>query len=163
MAREIILTRGKVALVDDTDYEQLSQYSWRYLSRSPGYAIRDAGPDARPSTVLMHRQILQAPPGVEVDHRNHNTLDNRRENLRLATRSQQAANQRKRAGMTSRYKGVSWDQKAMKWRVTIETGGRKSTVGWYADETEAARAYDGVARLLFGEHACLNLPADQEK
>lgn len=112
-----------------------------------------------PKQIKMHRYLLDAPEGMQVDHINNDPLDNRRENLRLATASQNQANRRKRTETTSKYKGVSWHKKARKWRATIGAGnGKQEHLGFYEDPKAAARAYDVRARELWGAFASLNLP-----
>jgi hypothetical protein len=105
----------------------------------------------------MHRQLLGlTDPSEQVDHRNHDGLDNRRENLRPCTNQQNQHNQRKRAGCTSRYKGVHWDFRNGSWRAAIKAEGRTIHLGRFQDEDDAARAYDDAARRLFGEFALTN-------
>ena len=104
--RVIALTQGKVALVDDEDYECLmAMGSWCAVIRSSGWRAQT---QHNGKLQYMHRIILDAPSNLEVDHINHDTLDNRRCNIRLCTRSQNMQNQRKSSGKSSKYKGVSW-------------------------------------------------------
>ena len=108
-------------------------------------------------TVRMHRAILDVPKGKIVDHINHNGLDNRRANLRVATRRQNAWNKRKRRSKcSSQYKGVMWLKKAGKWQARISCKGRSIVIGYFDDEKAAARAYDARAAELFGEYAAPN-------
>lgn len=117
-----------------------------------------------PKQIKLHRYLLDAPDDMQVDHINGDALDNRRENLRLATPSQNQANRRKRQATTSIYKGVSWHKKARKWRATIGIGnGKQQHLGFYDDPVAAAAAYDARANALFGAYACLNLPEDVTK
>jgi len=96
---------------------------------------------------------MNAQTGQQVDHINHNPLDNRRCNLRLCTNGQNTANARKhKDGITSQFKGVSWDKYAQSWCVQVQG----SRVGRFKSEMEAARAYDNAARVAFGEFAHLN-------
>lgn len=108
--------------------------------------------------VKMHRLIMNAPDGVHVDHINGDGLDNRRENLRLVTPQLNQANSRKRMKGTSRFKGVCWSAASKKWRASIVINNRQIYLGLFADELDAAKAYDKKALELFGEHAHLNLP-----
>ncbi len=104
----------------------------------------------------MHRQIMNAPPGMDVDHQDHNTLNNQRANLRVCTRTQNNANSRKRNGCTSRFKGVYWYRERKRWLVQITTAGRTNTLGYFEDEVEAACAYNAAALEQFKEFALLN-------
>lgn len=146
--KKIPLTQGEFALVDDDMFAYLSQWKW-YLSDT-GYAER------KPVSgkVIMHRDIMGNPKGKQIDHINGNRLDNRRENLRVCNRSQNAMNTEKRSTNKSGYKGVSLDGKSGKWVAHI----RNTYVGGFHDIVEAARAYDAKARELFGDFAKLNFP-----
>jgi len=157
--KEIELSNGGVALVDDQDYDDLAAYRW---NRSPqGYAQRTGSIGGRKIKVLMHHVILPPEPGMSTDHRNLNKLDNRRCNLRPATRSQNLANTPPKAGHSSQYKGVSWRRRAGKWQANIKVHGRQYFLGYFADEQEAALAYNRAALRYFGEYAYLNVIEDQ--
>ena len=106
---------------------------------------------------LLHRTIMNCPEGMVVDHQFHDTLDNRKENLRICTVSQNAMNKRKSIG-SSRFKGVSWHKRDKKWKGKIVHNGRRISLGNFSSEEEAARAYDAKALKLFGEFSCLNFP-----
>jgi hypothetical protein len=156
MTREIPLTQGRVALVDDQDYEWLNQTKWRYCEDEPrpGYArghLRGTGVHIR-----MHRLILDAPPDMQVDHINGNTLDNRRVNLRLASQVQNSRNAQPHRHARSPYKGVSWQPTHRKWRAMICINGTLKHLGYFANEVDAAHAYDNAARSMFGEFARTN-------
>lgn len=110
--REIKLTKGAVALVSDEDYERVAAYKW-YL-HSDGYAVRTVVVEGRKVKVLMHRFIMEAAPGEEIDHINGNRLDNRRENLRRVNRTHNNANSRPRKGRITRYKGIDWREDKQK-------------------------------------------------
>ena len=166
MAREIPLTQGYVAIVDDEDYEWLAARSWHIQKsqrRKDGsmrlYAAGYELVDGRTKVPSMHRVILGAPRGLMVDHKNGNGLDNRRENLRIATGSQNNANAPKRANCSSRFKGVSWFKNLQRWNAKIKINGRLKHLGYFTDEREAARAYDAAALEHFGEFARLNFPS----
>lgn len=160
--KEIPLTRGKVALVNDEDYEVLGKHKW--TAHSCGYAYREVkGPGVARVAVLMHRVIVELASGspipakMQVDHINGDRLDNTRANLRLATQSQNNANSKKRAGR-SRYRGIAWYKPYEKWMVRLTNEGKNYFLGYYHDEQDAARAYDKAAREHFGEFARLNFP-----
>lgn len=153
--KQIMLTRGLAALVDDEDYEWLSQWKWCAAKNSRSGAFY-AARNEKPALILMHRQIMSAPRGLVVDHINHNTLDNQRANLRLVTYSQNLANRHKGQSCSSRFLGVSWDKNAQKWRSTIIVEGQRMHLGMFSDETEAALAYDAAARAYRDGHATTN-------
>jgi hypothetical protein len=153
MSREIRLTQGKVAIVDDEDFRRLSCYNW-YAHRAGNkwYAERKKNR----KTVKMHHAILGISGGLEVDHQDGNGLRNTRDNLRLATKSQNAQNKKKPCGGTSRFKGVSWRESNKKWRAQIRANGHLIQLGDFDDEEDAAKTYDEAARRYFGEFARTN-------
>lgn len=104
----------------------------------------------------MHRFILDAPHGMEVDHKNGDGLDCRRENMRLATRKQNAFNRKRPSVNTSGFKGVTLVKPTGKWLAQIEVGGKNMHLGTYESKIEAARAYDKAAIKYHGEFARLN-------
>lgn len=113
----------------------------------------------------MHRVIIEAPDEMFVDHINHNGLDNRRSNLRLATRSENTQNRRKISTKTrSRYKGLSLHKERRKgWSARIRVKGKSKFLGFFADEIEAGKAYDRAARKYHGEFAVLNFEGKQSR
>jgi len=158
--KEIPLTQGKVALVDDEDYEYLIQWKWYYLKNNynSGIAVRSIYSSLLKRTtgcIRMSRELLKAPNGIEVDHINHDTLDNRRRNLRLATAQQNMRNRRPQRH-SSKYKGVSWNKRRQTWRVQITINRNMKTLGYFKSETEAATTYNKAAIELFGKFAWLN-------
>lgn len=165
MVREIPLSRGKVALVDDEDFEALSRHRW-YAHRIPRkngppsfYAARSITRtiNGKPKNkqVLMHRVLM--PGVVQVDHRDGDGLNNVRSNLRPATNSQNAANRRRKlTTASSRFRGVSWDKKRNRWEAHIKVNQRKRHLGLFDREEDAARAYDAAASESFREFAVLN-------
>ena len=155
--KKVPLTKGFFALVDNEDYEQLILHKWQTNPTSYGSfcAIRSTRKPHK--TIYMHRQIMEAPDHLDVDHKNHNTLDNRRCNLRLATRSQNLANRIKRKTLTSRHKGVYYETQTKKWLAGITVKGKYIYIGRYIKEADAAKAYDKKAKEMFGEFAYLNL------
>ncbi|MBN1359185.1 MAG: HNH endonuclease [Sedimentisphaerales bacterium] len=150
----IPLTGGQYALVDASDYEWLSQYTWRVCGT--GYAAR-AG---KGREIYMHREIMDAPEGKCVDHIDGNRRNNCRANLRLCTRGQNMRNQKKHAGATSRFKGVYFYKRIGKWAAALHFKGQRFWLGSFVDEVEAARTYDAKAVELFGEFARLNFPEE---
>ena|ERR1044071_5880442 len=158
----IPLSHGKVTMVDDVDFEFLSQRKWdAYWKRRNGtvvwYAVHSH--PRRPRT-WMHRVIAQRvglPWSERYDHVDCDGLNNQRDNIRPCTVGQNMANSRKRLGCSSRYKGVSWHQRQMKWSVCIGVNGKYRFLGRFDDEAEAALAYNVAAVETFGEFARVNV------
>jgi hypothetical protein len=154
--REIKLSQGKVAIVDDADYAELSQHKWYYGCR--GYAVRNVIlDDGKRTSQTMHSEILGETDGLMTDHINGNRTDNRRCNLRLATSSQNNSNRAPRAGCVSEYKGVRWDNVQKKWYVKIAINRQIKHIGYFRDEKKAAIAYNEAAKQYHGEYAWLNV------
>ncbi len=151
--RYIPLTRGLFAIVDASDYEWLSGFKWHATTGRKAYACFSR----KDKVIYMHRLIMNPPEGKFVDHHDGNSLNYRRCNLRLCNKAQNAWN-RPAVGGTSRFKGV-YRNKDGKWKAGIRVGGQQTFIGLFDDEIEAAKAYDGKARELFGEFAYLNFPA----
>jgi hypothetical protein len=152
--KRIPLTGGQYALVDASDYEWLSQYKWRTCGN--GYP----GRQEKGKLIYMHRQIMDPPEGMCVDHIDCNQANNCRANLRLCTPNQNGRNRSKPVGTTSRFKGVSWHKATGKWAATIHFKRQAFWLGYFVDEVEAARAYDAKAVELFGEFARPNFPEE---
>lgn len=165
--KKIPLTRGKFALVDDEDFEWLNQWKWRVgarRNRSTIYAVRAGRKAELKCTYFMHRIVTDCPDGLQVDHINHDGLDNRRENLRVCTRNGNQWNRRKtKARVSSIYKGVCSFKKTKKWRALIKINGKKIYLGLFKQEIDAAKAYDTAAKKYFGEFAYLNFPEKADK
>ncbi|MGB0854889.1 MAG: HNH endonuclease [Pikeienuella sp.] len=156
--RTIKLTRGFEAMVDDEDFMRVNAFCWtaQICPKSPHlvYGQRYAGK----KKTYLHRFILGAPKGVDVDHLNGNTLDNRKENLRLCSRSENLANSHRAQGVSG-YRGVSRTKNKKKWRVQI----KNKSFGVFDTKEQAAHAYDEAARIEFGEFARLNFPKKGER
>lgn len=155
--KEIPLTQGMVAIVDDEDYDELSKYKWwvekhgKHIIRY--YARRKTYVDGHRINEFMHRTIMGQ---AGIDHKNGNGLDNRRENLRVATQSQNMANRKSQADSESPYKGVR--KFKLRWRAYIKPEGKPINLGCFDTAEEAARAYDWAAKRIYGEFALLNFP-----
>lgn len=150
--KQIPLTKGKFALVDETDFEWLSQYNWCY---SNGSAVRRM-PKNNSLLLYMHREVLGLRKGTFCDHINGDRLDNRRENLRSATHAQNMFNKRKYKTNKSGIKGVCWDKNRNKFVAQIGVGGKHINLGRFTKVEDAIRAYNNAALIYHGEFATLN-------
>ncbi len=154
--RLIPLTNGQVAIVDAGDYESLIKHSWYALycpTSGTFYAERRGGKSGH---LGMHRVILNAPEGVDVDHADNNPLNNRRYNLRLARTDQNCSNRKLNKNSTSGYRGVSIHTQSGKWQAKIQVKGEKIWIGFFDTAKEAALEWNKVAILAYGEFAWLN-------
>jgi hypothetical protein len=150
--REIPLTQGLMALVDDEDYHWLSRFNWCAHEGAYGYIYAISG------NLRMHRLVLGiSTNNIAVDHTNRNTLDNRKSNLRRATASQNQQNATIRVDNTSGYKGVSMRYGRYISRISVE--GKRLWLGEFSNPEDAARAYDKAALEYFGEFARTNFSA----
>ena len=155
------LTKGRVALVDADDRELVAGHKWYCMrARDNFYAVRKVrSAGGKQVTLRMHTALTGF---AMVDHVDGNGLNNRRANLRPASTDENNRNVRKRAGRSSRFKGVSWYASSARWRAQLKVGGRNLHLGYHGDEKSAALAYDAAARLHFGEFAALNFPQQGE-
>jgi hypothetical protein len=142
--------------VDDDMYDYLMQ--WRWQLHSNRYAARAIGPRESRRALLLHRVVADVPDSHDVDHINHNKLDNQRGNLRIATRQQNMQNRPKyKHNASSQYKGVSFDRQRNRWRASIRVNKKAVSLGSHQTEIAAALAYNHAATRYFGDYANLNL------
>jgi len=159
--KTIPLTQGKVALVDDGDFEIVNKYNWFFSPTGTGYAHHTVymGYKKSPTAIQMHRLIMAPPEGMFVDHINHDTLDNRRQNLRLCTRTENLRNQKGyKRRVNLELEGIKGVGKT-KWGgyvATIYRDGKNRSLGTYKTIPEAAEAYNKAAREHHGAFAVLN-------
>ena len=150
--KTIPLTQEQFAIVDDEDFDWLNKFKWcAEKNKNTFYAARGRNK----KRVLMHREILNPLPKMQIDHRNGNGLDNRRYNLRVCTDSENKFNQTKR-GCLFRYKGVRLAPKSRRWEARIQFNKKRLSLGLFIIEIDAALAYDKKAKELFGEFARTN-------
>ena len=145
--RNITLTKGKYAIVDDDDFERVSQFKWHFGTR--GYAIRRECKSKR--QIYMHRFIMNFPE-MDIDHKNQDKLDNQKSNFRLCSDLGNSRNRKAPITNTSGYKGVSWVPSRGRWVAYCQ----EKQIGYFRTKEEAANAYNKKAHELFGEFAHLN-------
>ena len=139
--------KGKYVIFDDEDFDCIQDKKWHLGTR--GYAQSDG--------TSMHRYIMKCPKGLMIDHINSEKLDNRRENLRICDNSQNLMNQnRKTFTKSSIFKGVHWKKDIKKWQAKITKQKKTYHLGYFTNQENAAKSYDGAAKTLFGEFARLN-------
>ena len=155
MYNSIPLTKGASALVDDVEVEHLMAMG-RWSLTKKGYAVHWTTINGRRKALYMHRVILDAPPDLQVDHINQDRLDNRRANLRFATRTQNNANRGTLRSNSSGFRGVN--RNGNQWETRIRYHGQRIYLGSFSDLTQAAQTYDVAARLLFKDFATPNCP-----
>lgn len=160
--KEIELTKGYKALVDDRDYEWLSNWKWSANDDGKGNirAMRmESAGDGKLRNVKMHRAIAER-HGLDtsryIDHRDRNSLNNQLDNLRAASHAQNNCNRKKKEGCSSKYKGVYWRTDTLKWQAYFKSNGRYFYLGCFDCEIDAANAYNDAVIKYHGEFAILN-------
>jgi hypothetical protein len=157
MAKEIILTQGKVAIVDDEDFEYLNKWKWHIYkqNRNNYYARTVIHLNKKRIPVVMHRLLVKC-DGYIIDHISGDGLDNRKCNIRVCNRSENPINRRVNINNLSGYKGVSWFKPEQKWRAQIQYRKIVYHLGCFIDPIDAAIAYNEAALKYHGEFANLN-------
>ena len=159
--RHIPLTKGKIARIDASDYEKFDQHHWCAMwckDVESYYAVRVINQDGKKHTLLMHRAVMNALPDQIVDHINHNTLDNRRSNLRIASPSESQHNKLRQRNNTSGFIGVDFFSKTGQWRARIVHHNVEIHLGLFDTPKQAAQTRDRKAIELRGRFAVLNFP-----
>lgn len=156
--KEIVLTQGQKAIIDDCDYDLVKVYAWQaaYKSSTNSFYAITTFMDSQgvQHTIRMHRLIANTPKGQPTDHKNRNTLDNRRQNLRICTPSQNNCNRKTHSNNASGFKGVSFRRARGKFQAAITLNGKKKYLGLFATAQEASIAYNETAKRLHGEFYC---------
>jgi hypothetical protein len=164
--KKIPLSQGQYTLVDDGDFEWLSKRKW-YASKDYNtfYALREVQKNYKSKNLLMHREIMKAPKGMQVDHIDGNGLNNQKSNLRLCTPAQNQRNRRLNKNNTSGYRGVCWFKDHAKWsayfyirRPDDPKRSKRIHIGFFDDPIEAAHAFDKAVIEQFDEFAKTNFP-----
>lgn len=151
--KTVQLNNGFVALVDDVDFERVSDIKWCAMKNNNVVYAKSSDHNHQYS---MHRLILNAPRSIRVDHIDRDGLNNQRGNLRLCTATQNAQNQTLKKSNTSGFKGVNWEERDQAWRARIVVGGKRISLGSFKSAAVAALAYDLAAVNYFGDFARLN-------
>jgi hypothetical protein len=147
--KEVKLTKGKVSLVDDDDFGRVSKFKWHANWNNYNWYAKRSFTGGRQES--LHHFIFGVGNGVMLDHINGESLDNRKSNLRICNKMQNAGNSRKRIdGCSSKYKGVGWNKRTHRWIVRIRMGGERKYIGSFLNEDDAGRAYDAEASKYFG-------------
>ena len=159
--KKIKLTQNKYALVDDNDFIYLNKFKWHInCDDNRYYAIRHNGYiNGKRTSIAMHREILNlTDPKIQVDHKDHNGLNNQKNNLRIATNQQNHFNLTKRKDNKSGYKGITWHKRDKIWQSQIQINNKLIYLGSFNNKIDAAKAYDVAAIKYFREFANLNFP-----
>ena len=137
--KRIKLTKNRIAVIDDEDYERLNKYKWYY---DKGYAKRNIRIGTKRTFRYMHWDVIGKPKsGLEIDHINGDGLDNRRENLKACTHRMNMMNRRKNDNNKSGYKGVCWHKTSQKWMAQTMVYGRRIYLGVFSNNLDAVKAY----------------------
>jgi hypothetical protein len=151
--KQIPLTQGKFALVDDADFDWLNQWKWFF---NQGYAFRTDRTGIKQRSIRMHAFITNTPVGLDTDHIDGNGLNNQRDNLRICEHIENCRNVKKHKDGSAKYKGIT--KRRNYWRALINVNSKFINLGNFNNEEEAARAYDEAAKKYFGSFSKLNFP-----
>lgn len=153
--REITLTQGQVAIVDAEDFEWLNQWKWRAKKGTHRFYATRTVRSGDKKNIAMHRLIIgiDKGDGMQTDHINLDTLDNRCQNLRVATVSENNRNKRVRRDSASGHKGIIWDKRKNRWLARITLHGKRSHLGYFANIEDAASSYACASNVMHGEFA----------
>lgn len=147
------LTKGYEAIIDADDVPLVEGYTWKaFVDKRRVYATTEIGGRKNKTGIRMHRLIMGAPKGVDVDHIDHNGINNRRANMRLCTRSENLQNQRKRLDNTSGFKGVNYYKRTGRWRAYIMRDSKEQHLGYFDTPEEAHSAYCKASKEIHGEY-----------
>jgi hypothetical protein len=153
---EIPLTKGLVTIIDSEDLALVADYKWCATVRTKTYYAITKLPGSEGKLCTMHRLLANAKPGQLVDHKDRHGWNNRRNNLRVCTKSQNGANAALRKDNTSGYRGVTWHSLTNKWQAKIKVGPNSTYLGLFTDPWEAAQAYNEAAITAWGEFSLIN-------
>ena len=158
MAKEIQLSQGKVAIVDDEDFDYLNQFKWHVFNNNGKFYARRRFllSNGNISKILMHRFIMKPNKDMVIDHLDGNPLNNQKTNLRICTQSENNKNRNLNINNRSGFKGVYWFEKIKKWRTHIRNNKKIIYLGCHINIIDAARAYNEAALKYHGEFANLN-------
>ena len=140
--------------MDDEDYGWLNEY--KCCLNKDGYTTCSIKINGKWTTKRIHRLIMKEPIDLQIDHIDMNKLNNQKNNLRIVTKSQNMMNRRSLKNSSSKFKGVTWNKMAKKWKSSINKNKVKYHLGYFVDEIDAAVAYNRAAKELFKEYAYLN-------
>jgi len=163
--KKIPLTQNQYAIVDDENYDFLNRWKWHAVrDGNTFYAVRKSKTiNGKRKTIRMHRVIMNPPNNMDIDHINHNGLDNQKVNLRVVTNQQNQMNRRLYRNTSSFFKGVSRNKLNKLWQASIEYNGKSINLGYFEEEIDACIIYNQKAIELFGEYAHLNPIPDKYK
>jgi len=152
MTKSIPLTQGKFAIVDDEDYEYLTQWNWQYRGGYAARSVRKAGEKRK--SIFMHRVINETPSDMQTDHIDQNKLNNSRGNLRSCSIGENGRNRKLQINNKSGFRGVYSNKN--KWYASIGINGKRIYLGTFQNKIDAAIKYNEQAKIEYGEFAVLN-------